>query len=132
MRTFARSWISGSSECTETISSKQRIAFANSSACISLIAASYASTALAKCFEAARVGDAEREEADGAGVLRDSTLSARFGACAPTERFDWPPLRAAAPALAFKSMDLLLNDGRLGVFLVALGFAFVAISRAEL
>jgi hypothetical protein len=71
--------------------------------------------------------------ADGTEVLRDSTLSARFGArAAAALRLELAPLRETA-AFTFKCVDLR-PEGRFAAFFVALdfGLAFVAISRAEL
>jgi len=60
----------------------------------------------------------------------------RFGArAAVVRRVDRAALRDAGAGFAFKRIDLRLADGRLAAaFFVAFafGFAFVAISRAEL
>ena len=83
-----------------------------------------------------RGGEVERAAADGTEVLRDSTLTDRFGARAVADRrFDRELLRDATAGFVFKRMDLRLTDGRMAAaFFVALGFDFalVAISRAEL
>ena len=94
------------------------------------MAASYAWTALAKCLD--RIGGGEVDRAtDVAGVLRDSTLSARFALAAAALRLELDSLPAA---FAFKCRDLRPTEGRFAAFFVALDFDFalVAMGRAEL
>jgi hypothetical protein len=114
------------------------MAFSKASACINLIAASYAWIAFANCLERARAEEVEGAEVDvgATEVLRDSTFGGRF---APRPVVDFPEERAPFlddnfAAFAFKRMDLPLAVARFTAFLVAFAFAFafVAMSRGEL
>ncbi|PYR86679.1 MAG: hypothetical protein DMG19_12420 [Acidobacteria bacterium] len=103
-----------------------------------MIAASYACTALAKCFDRGRGGAFERDPAiaDATEVLSDSTLAFRFGARPfgdlPGERD--PFLEANLSAFAFSPIDLRAAADLFGAFFAALGltFAFIAMRCPEL
>lgn len=114
------------------------MAFPKASACISLIAASYAWIAFAKCLERTRGGEVEGAEVDvgATEVLRDSTFGGRL-ALRPAVDFAEeraPFLDDNFDAFAFKRMDLPLADARFTAFFVAFafGFNFVVMSRGEL
>src|SRR5262245_42122651 len=101
------------------------------------MAASYAWTALERCFDRGRGGTAERGPAiaDATEVLSDSTLAVRFGARPfgdlPEERD--PFLEANFSAFAFSPIDLRAAADLFGAFFAALGFtfAFIAMRRPE-
>src|SRR5262245_15249286 len=132
MRTLARSWISGSSTCSATRSSNARIAFSNCSACISLIADSYACTALAKCVDRRRSDDVDDPDADWpVPLVRTGSIRADFEICLRTAVFTLglDPFRAAFlvpfreevfAGLAFKWTNLPRVAERLDAFFVAL------------